>query len=392
MGNLKDYIKWRGDLAFSKETLSPVDMLIFSQLVYTPLENIDVVDYGKPLRELYLSVYPDDAPGGSTFVNDDLFSLWQFVLESKRFGDVRLANFVSKFDAAQQMQFAAATFEYGDLIVVAFRETDTSVIGWKEDFNMGFESPIPSQVEAVAYVDALSAFKPLRALKERHDASPLPDEKQRHAANSLFAYKMQVYLCGHSKGGNLAMYGGAFCKHPGRIDGIYSFDGPGFDDEVLASKEWAAVKDKVFSFIPESSVVGLLLGYCPRYTIVKSDNIGILQHNPFFWHIEGGRFVEAPETSFSSRLFNGTMHNFLESCPKNQRRVLIETAFKVIEASGAATANDIISGIFKHLGEVRQILQNVPDEDKHALVEMGRIFAEAGNASLKSLLGKILRS
>ena len=389
MSNLKDYIKWRVDIAFSKETVSAIDMLIFSQIVYTPLEKIARADYGKPLRELYLSVYPDGAPGGSTFVNDDLFSLWQFVLDSKRFGDVRLVDFLSKFDAAQQMQFAAATFEYGDIVVVAFRGTDTSVIGWKEDFNMGFESPIPSQTEAVSYVDSLFSVNPFAAAGR--DANQKSVLKSLHAVSSLFTHKTQVYLCGHSKGGNLAMYGGAFCKKPEKITGIYSFDGPGFDDDVLESKEWAAVEDKVFSFIPESSVVGLLLGYYKRYTIVKSDNIGILQHNPFFWHIEGGRFVEAPETSFSSRLFSGTMHRFLESCPKAQRRVLIETAFKIIEASGATSAMDIPSGLLRHFGEVRQILQSVPQEDKQALSEMGRIFAEAGSASFSTLIGRILR-
>ena len=373
MSNLKDYIIWRGDLALSNETLSPVDMLIFSQLVYSSLESVNYTDYGKPLRELYSAVYPDGAPGGSSFVSEDVFSLWQLAIESKRFGDVKLTEFVSRFDTTQEMQFAAATFEYGDVVVVAFRGTDTSIIGWKEDFNMGFESPIPSQTEAVAYVNALPAFKPLRAV------------------GSFFSNKTHVYLCGHSKGGNLAMYSGAFCKHPGWIDGIYSFDGPGFDDDVLASKQWAAVENKVFSFIPESSIVGLILGHCGQHTIVKSDNVGIKQHNPFFWHVHGGGFVQAPENSFSSRLFHGTIHRFLASCPKEQRRVLIETGFKIVEASGATDANEILPGVLRHLGDVRQILQDVSPEDKQALSKMGRIFAEAGTASFSSLVGKLLR-
>ncbi len=373
MSNLKDYIIWRGDLALSKETLSPVDMLIFSQLVYSSLESIKYNDYGKTLRELYSAVYPDGAPGGSSFVSEDVFSLWQLAVESKRFGDVKLTEFVSRFDTTQEMQFAAATFEYGDVIIVAFRGTDTSIIGWKEDFNMGFESPIPSQTEAVEYVNALPAFRPLSTV------------------SSLFSNKTNIYLCGHSKGGNLAMYGGAFCKHPKLIAGIYSFDGPGFDDEVLASKQWSAVEGRVFSFIPESSIVGLILGHCGQHTIVKSDSVGIKQHNPIFWHVQGGGFVQASENSFSSRLFHGTIHRFLASCPKEQRRVLIETAFKVVEASGAADANEIFPGVLLHFGEVRQILQEVSPEDKQALSEMGRIFAEAGSASFSSLVGKLLR-
>lgn len=358
MNNLNDYIIWRGELAFSRETFSPIDMLIFSQLVYTPLENINPSDYGKTLRELYPSVYPNGAPGGSTFTNEDLFGLWKHVARSVRFGEARLEKFVSKFDASAEMQFAAATFSYRGTYIVAFRGTDTSVIGWKEDFNMGYESPIPSQKEAVAYI------------------------------NSMGFHFNDLFLCGHSKGGNLAMYGGAFCRHPRKVTGIYSFDGPGFDDEVLATKEWEAVEDRIFSFIPESSVVGLLLGYYRKYTIVKSDNVGVLQHNPFFWHVCGGHFVEAQETSFSSRLFSETMHRFLESCPKKQRRVLIETAFNIIEASRATNAQDIIPGFIKYFGDVKQIVQSVPKEDRQALSEMGKIFADAGSTSLKQLLSR----
>ena len=359
MTNLNDYIKWRGELAFSTETFTTVDMLIFTQLVYAPMENIPPSDYGKKLTDLFQAVYPEGIPSGATFVNDDIFNLWKLAVESMRFGEIRLENFVSKFDTQQQMQFAAATFTYNGIVVVAFRGTDTSVIGWREDFNMGYESPIPSQTEAVAYV------------------------------NSLLAKNNGIYLCGHSKGGNLAIYSGAFCKRSKKIAGIYSFDGPGFDDAVFATKEWKAVEHKIYSFIPESSIVGLLLGYFPKYTIVKSDNVGIMQHNPFNWHVFGSNFVQAPENSFSSRLLNETMHRFLEKCPKDQRRVLIETAFKIIEASGAQTAKEIPAGLLKHFSEVKQIVQEVPEEDKQALSEMGKIFADAGSVSFKKLLSEL---
>ena len=126
MNNLNDYIIWRGELAFSRETFSPIDMLIFSQLVYTPLENINPSDYGKTLRELYPSVYPNGAPGGSTFTNEDLFGLWKHVARSVRFGEARLEKFVSKFDASAEMQFAAATFSYRGTYIVAFRGNEVS--------------------------------------------------------------------------------------------------------------------------------------------------------------------------------------------------------------------------------------------------------------------------
>lgn len=361
MSNFDEYIKWRGDLVFCEETLSPIDMLIFSQLVYTPLENVDTSCYGKPLCEIFPLVYPDDVALGTTFVNDELYHLWKQIVECRRFADIKLLDFSSKFDVSEQIQFAAATFEFGDIMVISFRGTDTSVIGWKEDFNMGYATPIPSQTKAVAYI------------------------------NSLSSWRKKIYLCGHSKGGNLAMYGGAFCKRPKRIREIYSFDGPGFTDDILVTKEWEDTVGKIRSYIPESSIVGMILGYCCNYTIVKSDNVGIMQHNPFNWHIEAGHFEEASETSFVSRLFSGTMQRFLASCPKEQRRVLVETAFTIIEVSGAKDADDIPFAVFKHFNEIKQILQQVPEEDKQALKEMGRIFSEAGSSSLRHLLSKLFK-
>ena len=355
-----EYLKWRGDLVFCKETFSPVDMLIFSELVYSPLENVEPSCFGKKIGELFPLVYPDGVVSGTSSLDDELFYLWTQLRDYPRFADIRLVNFVSKFDTQQQMQFAAATFVFGDMMVIAFRGTDASIIGWKEDLNMGYETPIPSQSEAVAYIDSVSVRN------------------------------KDIYLCGHSKGGNLAMYGGAFCKKPKRIKAIYSFDGPGFDDDILATNKWMATMEKVSSYIPESSIIGMILSHSCEYTIVKSDNVGIMQHDPFNWHIEAGRFEEVAETSFMSKLFRGTMQRFLASCPKEQRRVLVETVFKIIEASGATITNDIIPGLLRHLGGVKRILQEVPEEDKQALSQMGRIFADAGSTSFKLLMSKLL--
>ena len=359
MANIDEYLKWRGDLVLCDETFSPIDMLIFSELVYTPLENIDPSCYGKKLSELQPLVYPEGLVNPTSFMDEELFYLWTQIIDYRRFADVRLVNFVSKFDVSNQMQFAAATFVFGKMMFIAFRGTDASIIGWKEDLNMGYETPIPSQTEAVAYIDSVSVRN------------------------------KDIYLCGHSKGGNLAMYGGAFCKKPKRIKAIYSFDGPGFDDDVLASKKWMATMGKVSSYIPESSIIGMILSHSCEYTIVKSDNVGIKQHDPFNWHIEAGKFEEVADTSFTSKLFRETMRKFLVTCPTEQRRVLVETVFKIIEASGATITNDILPGLFKHLGDVRRILQEVPEKDKQALSQMGRIFADAGSTSFRLLMSKL---
>ena len=40
MGNIIDYIKWRGDLPLSKISFNDVDLLILSELVYADMHSI----------------------------------------------------------------------------------------------------------------------------------------------------------------------------------------------------------------------------------------------------------------------------------------------------------------------------------------------------------------
>lgn len=351
-----DYIDWRGDLSFSRETFCPIDPLIFTQLIYSPLENISPENYGKKVSELFPLIFPKGVPEGLNFSNQELFDLWKKVTESPRYGSMRLERFTGIYDTEKQIQFAAAVFSTEDAIMISFRGTDTTVIGWKEDFNMCFESPVPSQTEALKLLESID-----------------------------FGGK-DVYLCGHSKGGNLAMYAGTYCSRQNEITGIYSFDGPGFDDSTMETPQWAAIQDRIFSYLPEESIVGFLMGYCRKYTIVKSDSSGISQHNPFNWHVMGGRFIEASGNSFLSRFLNETMHDFLPTCSHDRRKLLVETLFKIVEVSQAENAQDIIGGLLAHPAELRQVFANLSEEDKKIFMELGKGFSESSGRSLRLLL------
>ena len=156
---------------------------------------------------------------------------------SNRFGGLMLRDFVNEVDAARSIQFSAVTADCPDgSVLVAFRSTDSTLVGWKEDFMMAFETPVPAQTEAVAYLEraAASAAGPLR-------------------------------LAGHSKGGNLAVYAAMNAPDAvqARIEAIYSFDGPGLDEDSIRSERYARIRSRIFSFLPQASIVGLLLAYHP---------------------------------------------------------------------------------------------------------------------------------
>lgn len=359
MNHIIDYALWRGDLRFSQVPPCAVDFLVFSQLVHAPLERLAGAGEGQSLRELTCCVYPESPSKDENALIHSRYELWRAMETGDRFGGAVMERFLSHFEPEREKQFAGALFLLDDGSgVVAFRGTDATLVGWKEDFNMSFESPVPSQTEAVAFLE----------------------EAARRAG--------AIYLCGHSKGGNLALYASSMCSCKTRehIRGVYSFDGPGLDARTLQSEGYRAVSGRIHSYIPESSVIGLLMGYHETYTVVASDSVSLLQHNPYYWHVLGPAFITASDTTLSSQFANQTLHDFLDSCTTEQRRVLVDTLFSVLAASGATRLKDIPRGIATHLDEVRSALRAVPEEQRQVVQEVLRLLADAGGDNVRSLL------
>ena len=360
MSSIIDYVQWRGDLRFDQASLCAVDFLIFAQLAHLPWENLSAPAGGRRLDQMpETELYPS-APGKdeNTLIRSR-YELWQALRGSARFGGVTLRRFVSHFDVENEKQFAGAAFDVGEACVVAFRGTDATLVGWKEDFNMGFESPVPSQQEAVAFLSATEG-------------------------NSL-------YVCGHSKGGNLAMYSAAMSgpQVRARVKEVYSFDGPGMDQRTLESPGWRELNDRMHSLIPESSVVGLLLGYREDFTIIESSSAGVMQHNPYHWHVLGPRFLTAQETTLSSRFADKTLHDFLDQCTVEQRKTTINTLYSILAASGATRLRDLPKGVATHLDDVGAALAAVSPQERQAVTGALKILLEAGGENVRLLLGTL---
>lgn len=354
-----DYLNWRGDLSFARDPLNEIDLLILATLSYCPMERLQGVFVSSTLAQLTEDLYPPDA----AFRNDaekQRCQLWRTASESERFGGVQVQDFAYHFDPAGEKQFSAALFRLDETTAVAaFRGTDSTVVGWKEDFNMGFESPVPAQTDAVKFLT--------------------------EAARSC----ERLYTCGHSKGGNLALYaavrGDAAVR--AKVQGVYSFDGPGLDDQTAESPEYDEMSSRIHSFVPESSIVGMLLDYHDEYTIVDSDGMGILQHNPFLWHIRGPRFQTRSSLTRSGRYADRTLHDFLAQCTPEERQVMVETLFELVAATGAQRVKEIPVGLLKNFGAVRETLKKVPEQDQFVLKKVFRTLAQAGGSNLDALLG-----
>ena len=227
-----------------------------------------------------------------------------------RFADIEMSGFVNRIDTGSQKQFCAMTYRLptGD-IVVNFRGTDDTIVGWKEDFNMGFMSELPSQKDAVEY------------LSEAAGAFP----------------RSKLYVCGHSKGGNLAMYSAFFCsaKVQRRIVSVRNLDGPGFIEEVLEKEGPKGILGRTKTYVPQSSVVGMLLSHEEPYHVVHSTNYALMQHKLNSWEIRRGEPVGDEGTTNSSQLIDRTLKQWVSEMSIEQRGKLIDGIYEVVSTADA---------------------------------------------------------
>lgn len=317
MSDIRDYIRWRGDLSFQQDPINPVDALVFSALSYVHLET--VLKEGEPPRLLRDAarefLQNEDLTGLIRSKNDpDLLAL---ALGSNRFGSCLLAHCQSLLDPQQDTQFFAVTFLLDDgSAMITFRGTDSSVVGWKEDFNMSFQQTVPAQELALDYVRKVS-----------------------------FAVEGPLRICGHSKGGNMAVFSAARSSPmlQARILGIYNNDGPGFSDYLMGDPGYKAIVPLIHTFVPQSSVIGMLMDHEEPYTIIKSRQIGLMQHDVYNWEIQGPSFVTMEEITADSRFLNATIRKWYASMDNNQRNQVVDAVFGLFEEGEVEDATEILS-------------------------------------------------
>lgn len=352
MDNMLDYMEEMGRLRFDELPFSEVDNLIFSQLAYCEYEGIDLPC---PLR-----VFPC-APGCGIMENNK--KLFQSARTLPRYRECIPYRYCAHTDEAVTKQFAAITFLLPDgTAYVAFRGTDSTLVGWKEDFMLAFATPVPAQLEAVAYLNRVGEDLccPLR-------------------------------VGGHSKGGNLAVYAAAFCREEvkARLMCIYANDSPGFEPEILRTPEYRSIQPRIKRYLPESSPIGMLLEQDTDCTIVDSKSVGIFQHNPYTWKTCSAGFVTKDGRSLSGDIADNTLRAWLSGMTEEHRAFLTDTVFEVLAAGDESTLHDLTHDPSAMLKSLRA-LDGLPDEDKRELRRLFvRLLKSAGAGSLSALKAHI---
>lgn len=317
MMNITDYLKWRGDLTFKESPLNEVDNLILSELAYIEISKKDAekkITIKETINKL-LKKYDEKQMAKKFALSKNPYSFLEALANSKRFGNLYITNYVNKVSKKEEKQFSAMVIHINfHTIYISFKGTDETLIGWKEDLNMGFMNEIPSQLEAVHYVNKVVSFK------DRH-----------------------IYLGGHSKGGNLAVYAGVKCKKriQKRIQLIFNNDGPGFTEDFVNKEDYLNTLPKIKTYLPETSIIGMLLTQKSEYQVIKSDSIGIWQHDTLTWQVEGTKFVTLKEVDETSSKLRTTITSWLEKVDKKEREVFINTLYQVLEKSHIETIEEL---------------------------------------------------
>ena len=350
MNNLYDYLECRGDISLDEDPFNEVDNVVLSELAYVSYGGIVPRD-GKAVsvsevREAFFAAGQREAlrEESNHIVRAPL--LLDSIAGGKRFGAAELTGYVDIVDTDETVQMSAVTFLLGDgTAFAAFRGTDGTVVGWKENFSMSFLPATKGQRLAVEYMNMIGRMteRPLRA-------------------------------GGHSKGGNFAVYASAFCDREvrDRITDIYSNDGPGFRAEVIRSEEYKSITGRVTNIVPDTSVTGMLLGSSVRPKYIKSSAYGIAQHDPTTWNVGKNRFMRSTPSDLGLFIMK-SQKDWLSKLDDEDRAHFVDTLFTIIESTGAGTLDELSINRIRSSSEMWNSIRGMTKERQR---EMNRIIGE----------------
>ncbi len=348
MSNIIDYLNWRGDLTFKQDFINEIDAIILSRISYLPFKNIklDKVDtignIAHKMKDLSLKefIWKSD--------KDFIIKLGQ----TKRYSELVVTDYKEIFDEKAEKQFAAVTiwlpkgYKY-----ISFRGTDMSLVGWKEDFNMAFMKDIPSQKEAVQYLNEICR-----------------------------KYTGKFIVGGHSKGGNLAVYASVFCNNriKKKIEEIINADGPGLDENVIKTENYIKIQDKINTYIPQSSIIGRIFEHNEEdYQIVHSTQRGIMQHDIYSWQVQARNLIRIPNLTEDSKFVNNVVKNWLQNTKTEQRENFINIIYDILITTEAKNVSDFGVDTLKKVGTVIKSYKNIEKDDKKEIEQMIKLMFQS---------------
>ena len=326
--NIIDYIKKNKDKTFQELPFNEIDNLIYALLPYIDFTNIVPAFKSKKvtLKEVALKLREKKNDFRGMFIGNT-FKMLEIMRDSRRYQDTLLYNYMNVVNS--DMQFGAITMKLPDnSIYVAFAGTDTSIIGWEEDFKMTYLYPGASQKYASIYLNK---------------AIGLLDKK--------------IRVGGHSKGGNLAICA-VMNSHfwiRKKVKKINNFDGPGFLKKEIESKVYQKIEPRIKMYVPKESIIGMLFYNTLDYVVIKSKGLRILQHDAFNWQCKNTEFIRDSQSKRSKAL-QQKLTKKLEELTLDERTLLVNNLFNIFKNNNIKDTKEIkVKEIFKLIKEFKKL-------------------------------------
>ncbi|MGI6671486.1 MAG: Mbeg1-like protein [Christensenellales bacterium] len=359
-----DYARDMGAASFGDVPFGEIDQAILAQLVYLPLKRaLPSPSARMTMSALSQALEDETADKIYEILLRDRLQLLHTCGQSARYEDLLVSGFVNDISHEDEMQFCAMVVTLPDhRRAVCFRGTDLTLAGWKEDLNMSFDEPTPAQRRAVEYIN------------EHADVPSI--------------------VLGHSKGGNLAVYGSTFCDAPAqsRITQVYTNDGPGLSPASAGSAAYQAIAPRIISLLPQNSLVGVLLSQHKPYQVVYSRAVGLLEHNPFSWEVErqSHAFVRRKELSRTSLMMDETMDEWLARMSLDERRTFADTLYEVLSASESKTLGELVKNPRRSAERMLKAMKGIDPMTRKAVRQLIARFFSVGAEVLVSRTAEAL--
>ncbi|MBQ9263003.1 MAG: DUF2974 domain-containing protein [Clostridia bacterium] len=363
MANLFDYLLWRGDVPFTVDPFNEADNLLLCELAYTDWDHI-VPETGESVsiqaahRQYFKKHTRQEIMARTAYTGKAPLLMEDMVLGS-RFAETRLTRYINEIDRDRECQISAVTFLLPDgTAFVAYRGTDGTVVGWKEDFDLSYANQTAGQRRAVEYLNKVASEvdAPLR-------------------------------VGGHSKGGHFAVYAAACCGKATqkRILNVYSNDGPGFRPDIIASAGYRAILPRIVRIVPDASIIGMLLQSESVPRVIKSSASGMVQHDGFTWQIQRNRFVSA-ELSELSVFITQVLDQWLAAMDDATRKSMTDTVFSLFFSTGEDTFSAMGSQKWKTAESLLAAVSNLPKEKQKELRHLARLLLQSSGQTAAARL------
>ncbi len=306
MANIIEYVKYYRNITFEELPFNEVDALILADLSYLNFDDC-IQELPVTIEEVANNYFPKmtkEKLKTRAKIYRDSHHLFNALKQTKRFKDLLVTDYQKK--VTSDTQFGAITFRAKDFLYISFEGTNSYLSGWLEDCHLSHQYPIPSQILAKEYV-----------------------------SRNITSSDRTIYIGGHSKGANLAV-ASAFMSDANikkRITTIYDFDGPGLREKEFETEEYKQIEPKIKKYVPNHSMVGMLMYSSEVYKAVNSTSKSILQHNPFSWSCFGGFFVEDSLSNKSIR-FSKSIKEFVKEYKEEDMESFVEAIFHIFKKAG----------------------------------------------------------